>query len=172
MVTTVAVGGNLTEKVFILFPECSTHGHRYDVTIVDSFRGILDNHGCGNAAVILMIVIKGEFVGDPEPDEQGDGHAGSEACDIEEGIPFVPGKMTPGDAEIVFEHGWLRFRFRGEDNAGVLRVCNAIVWLRFLGRSLSVFDTYIVRFIKNGCFPLMGCEKKYSNLRLENNTTT
>jgi hypothetical protein len=56
--------------------------------------------------VIRGIVIEADFVGDPEADQQGDGHAGAKPNDINDGIDLILRQVAPGDEEIIFEHGF------------------------------------------------------------------
>jgi hypothetical protein len=51
-------------------------------------------------------VIEADFVGDPEADQQGDGHAGAKPNDINDGIDLILRQVAPGDEEIIFEHGF------------------------------------------------------------------
>ncbi len=55
--------------------------------------------------MVRGVVVEAEFVLDPEPDEEGDGHAGGEAGDIDKAIAFLFDEVAPGKAEIVFYHG-------------------------------------------------------------------
>jgi len=49
-------------------------------------------------------VIPGEFPRDPDTDDEGDGHPGGEADNIDEGVDAVLAKLAEGDDEIIFEH--------------------------------------------------------------------
>ena len=44
------------------------------------------------------------FAGGPDADDEGDGHAGSEAEDVYKGVAAVPAELAKGDEEIIFEH--------------------------------------------------------------------
>ena len=62
------------------------------------------DHDLDDAAMVAMVVVKGEFVGDPQADEQGDGHTGGEAGDIDKRIRLVSLQVTYGDGKKVSEH--------------------------------------------------------------------
>jgi hypothetical protein len=49
-------------------------------------------------------MVETEFVLDPEPDEDGDGHAGGEAGDIDKAIAFILDQVAPGEEGIVLYH--------------------------------------------------------------------
>ena len=74
--------------------------------------------------MIFMIVVVGGFVGDPDADDDGDGHADRKTGYIDKGVSFVLGQMAPGDAEIVLEHNLPVLSFgEGEDGAGLVKCC-------------------------------------------------
>ena len=59
-------------------------------------------HALGDPFVVGSVVIEGDLVGDPEADEEGDGHAGGEAEDVDGGGAFASAEVAPGEGEIVF----------------------------------------------------------------------
>ena len=61
----------------------------------------LQEHDLRDPAMILVVVVEAPLVGDPEADEQGDGHAHGETGDIDKGVAFVFAEVTPGDGEVV-----------------------------------------------------------------------
>ena len=62
------------------------------------------DHDLDDAAVVAVVVVEGELVGDPQADEQGDGHAGSQPGDIDDRMRPVFPQIAYGDDEIVSEH--------------------------------------------------------------------
>ncbi len=47
------------------------------------------DHGLDDAAMVGVVVVERELVGDPQADEEGDGQAGGEAEDIDERIALL-----------------------------------------------------------------------------------
>ena len=97
--------GDFCEKIVVLRFECLTHGRALnDRSGVYFVFGGLCHHAPGNAAVVDVVVVVGEFVGDPQTDDEGDGHTGGKTGDIDERGGPVLHEIAPGDADIVFEH--------------------------------------------------------------------
>ena len=96
--------GDFAEQIFVLVIKCLADGHH------DFFAGVEiavergGYHDFGDATMVAMIVIEGEFVGDPEADEEGECHAHGEAEDIDEGVGAVFQEVANGDGEIIFKH--------------------------------------------------------------------
>ena len=102
----VAILGGAGKEVFVLGAEGCAHDIGDHVAHVGArLGGGLDDHAAGDAAVVGRVVVEAAFVLDPEPDEEGNGHAGGEAGDIDKAIAFLFDEMAPGEAEIVFYHG-------------------------------------------------------------------
>ena len=78
--------------------------HGDDVAGVGARGGVLGHHAFCQPLVVGVVVVEGEFVGDPEADDEGDGHTGGEAGDVDDGGRFTLGQVAPGDAEVIFEH--------------------------------------------------------------------
>lgn len=64
----------------------------------------LSLHNLGDAIVIAMIFVKGDFVPDPEADEQSNGHAYCQSGYIDNSVRAVSAEGTPGGPEIAFDH--------------------------------------------------------------------
>ena len=78
------------EEVGILIMEDLSQGHGDDIAGHHSlFVGGVIEHGLGDAAVVGGIVVEAELVPDPEADEEGYGHAGGQAGDIDKAIAFI-----------------------------------------------------------------------------------
>jgi len=103
--TRVGVLGGSGEEVFVLGAEGCAHDIGDHVAHIGArLGGGLDDHAAGDAAVVGGVVVEAAFVLDPEPDEEGDGHAGGEAGDIDKAITLVFEELAPGEEEIVFYH--------------------------------------------------------------------
>jgi hypothetical protein len=51
-----------------------------------------------------MILIKGKFVPDPQPDKQSHCHASGQSCNINKGVSLVFDKVAKGDFEVAAKH--------------------------------------------------------------------
>lgn len=51
-----------------------------------------------------VALVEGDFIPDPEANEDGDGHSGGETRDIDGGGSLVRAQAAPGSFEIVFQH--------------------------------------------------------------------
>ena len=78
------------EEVGILIMEGLSQGHGDDIAGRHGIvvGGVIE-HGLGDTAVVGGIVVEAAFVPDPKADEEGDGHAGGEAGDIDKAIAFI-----------------------------------------------------------------------------------
>jgi hypothetical protein len=94
----------MREEFGVLIVEGLSQGHGDDVAGHGLVPGGEIEHRFGDAAVVRGVVVEAELVPDPEPDEEGDGHAGGEAGDIDKAIAFILDQVAPGEEEIVLEH--------------------------------------------------------------------
>jgi hypothetical protein len=53
-------------------------------------------------AVILVMLIKGKLVVDPQTDQQGNSHSHRQTADIYQGITFGFKEVSPSDFKIAF----------------------------------------------------------------------
>ena len=102
--------GRSPEETGIFIPQGLAHRGSDARFIVDLTIAVLDAHALGETAVIRGIMIEVQLVGDPEADQQRDGHARAQPGDIDERVDLIVAQVAPGDEEIVFEHG-RRFYF-------------------------------------------------------------
>jgi hypothetical protein len=58
-----------------------------------------------DAVVVLMIPVIREFIPYPQADENGYGHAGCQAGNVDERIAFLFDQIAKGDFEVILEHG-------------------------------------------------------------------
>jgi hypothetical protein len=61
--------------------------------------------------IIFVILIKREFIEDPEADEHGDGHAQGEPADVDCGISFIAEQLSPPDFKMNVDHGVFDYIF-------------------------------------------------------------
>lgn len=61
-------------------------------------------HDLHDAGAVGIGFVHSEFSGYPDADDEGDGHAHSEADNIDQGIAAVFAKLAEGEEEIAFEH--------------------------------------------------------------------
>ena len=57
-----------------------------------------------DAIVVAEVLVEGQLVSYPQPDEQGNGHADGQAGDIDQRMGFGAGQTAKGGPEIVEEH--------------------------------------------------------------------
>ncbi len=65
--------------------------------------GVARQHD-GDIVLVAMVFIKGQFVPDPETDEEGHGHTHGQAKDIYKGIDPIFSKVATGDPDIAAQH--------------------------------------------------------------------
>ena len=92
---------HVLEIAAVIIPDLGAHhgrvGHlRPDLPVVG-----LVLHDLGDAVVVLVVGVVGHFVPDPEPDQNGYGHSGSEACNIDEGGDLALAQISEGDFQII-----------------------------------------------------------------------
>jgi len=108
------------EKVMVLKPIRFGHGGDLGEVLAEGCRegkadGLLGIHYATVAGVIHFHLVDlfvsgketviGIFVENPEADQEGDGHTGAEADDIEGAVDFIVDEVTPGGGEEALEHG-------------------------------------------------------------------
>lgn len=105
-----AVGeGDAGEQILILcvigFAEGLHDGTaRVEIRLLVGVEAVHVEHSLGETLVVGGVVVEGVFVGDPEADDEGDGHADGEAGDIDGGIAAIFAEVADGEEEIIFEH--------------------------------------------------------------------
>jgi hypothetical protein len=72
-------------------------------------------HDLHNAGAVGIGFVDSNFSGDPDADNEGDGHAHSEADNIDQIVTAVLAKLAESEAEIVNEHA-LSLRFQQNSN--------------------------------------------------------
>ena len=68
-----------------------------------AFRALV-LHDLHDAGAVGIGFVDSEFSGDPDADNEGDGHAHSEADNIDQGVAAVLAKLAEGEEEIASEH--------------------------------------------------------------------
>ena len=66
--------------------------------------GALVLHDLHDTGAVRIGFVDSEFSGDPDADNEGGGHAHSEAGNIDQGVAAVLTKLAEREEEIIFEH--------------------------------------------------------------------
>ena len=95
---------HIFEVAAIVLPQDVSLRNRQSRKGVDTAIHCRFAKGLGDPVVMGVALVEGDFVPDPQADEDGDGHAGGEASDIDSGGSLVRAQAAPRSFEIVFQH--------------------------------------------------------------------
>src|SRR5258708_7840095 len=90
------VEGDAGEVIAITVAEFGGKGDRGESGGVDAAIRRLAVHDPGDAVIIRMYGVEGEFVMNPDPDKESNGDAGGEAGEVEDRVEAAIAVMAPG----------------------------------------------------------------------------
>ena len=95
---------NMLEMSIMVRDQLRSEGIRLCCTkFLLPFLKIAQGYVC-NSVIFLIIFVEGQFIPNPQTIEYGNRHANGETSNVDDGITFIPKKISPSGFKIISEH--------------------------------------------------------------------